>query len=476
MESGSVNQSFSTIDIPAEDPLDNSETLPKEPNENPSDENSTVPAVPPVSQSRFSFPGAEGFGRFATGGRGGRILYVTSLADRGFGTLRWALEEQTGPRFVLFAVSGILRARTQIQIRSGDITVAGQTAPGDGFVVTGARINVGANNVVLRGLKIRPGDDSAGDVGANRDGISVGVIDREVSDVMIANNSLSWSVDESFTTWYTVKNLTFSKNIVAEPLNNSIHVDEGAAQAAPHPMCILIGQDSSNISLFKNLFSDCGYRSPLARAENMEIINNFVYNYGPEATTLGGDAVSKSNVINNMYVAGTNSVNRQPVSIPTSYSVPVNYISGNISYPFRSSLSEPETNLVRGAGISGLATQPMFSESGIRKLTALNLENYMQAYVGARLLGRLDSIDQRILSEVVGRTGRLVNSPTEVGGYSYSQLQSMNDTDLDGIPDAVETQYLGRSTTFDSHLDKNNNGYPDLEDYLNSLLPSDAMI
>ncbi len=477
LQTGSISESSSSGNIPSiDDPMaaipDGTppDAMPVPP--------APSPAPAPVSTppSRISFPGAEGFGRFATGGRGGRVLYVNSLADRGSGTLRWALEEQTGPRIVLFAISGILRARTQIQIRSGDVTVAGQSAPGDGFIITGARINVAANNVVLRGLKVRPGDDPNGDAGANRDAISVGVIDREVSNVMVDSNSLSWSVDETFTTWYSVRNVSFSRNIVAEPLNNSIHIDEGATQAAPHPMCVLVGQDSSYISVFKNIFSDCGYRSPLARAENMEIINNLIYDYGPEATTLDGDAASKSNVINNIYIAGTNSVNRQPLAIPTSYGTPVNYISGNISIPFRRSLSEPETNLMRGSGATGLATQSTFSESGIRKLSALSLESYFQAHAGARYLGRLDSVDQRILSEVVGRTGRLVNSPTEVGGYNYSQLQSMNDADLDGIPDGVESQYFGSPAVFDSQSDKNNNGYPDIEDYLNSLLPSDAMI
>ena len=169
----------------------------------------------------LAFKGAKGFGAQAQGGRGGEVVKVTNLNDSGEGSLRWALEDLDQKRIVVFDVGGQIDLKDQIEI-NGNVTLAGQTAPG-GVTVTGGRLRVVDSDVIIRGMHVRPGDEAGGDDPGNRDGIAVGKRGQTVDNVMIDSNSISWSVDELASTWGAPSNVTFSNNIMAEALQNSIN-------------------------------------------------------------------------------------------------------------------------------------------------------------------------------------------------------------------------------------------------------------
>ncbi|PKQ08335.1 MAG: pectate lyase, partial [Alphaproteobacteria bacterium HGW-Alphaproteobacteria-10] len=167
-----------------------------------------------------AFPGVEGYGASATGGRGGKVLIVTNSNDSGTGSLRWALEQNSGPRTVVFAVDTV-KLKTNIDVWDGDVTIAGQTARG--VEVSGAGINIRDSNVIMRGMMIRPGDSTAGPDPDNRDAFNISANFTVIKDVVVDHNSFSWAVDEVAGIWGAVTNVSFTNNIVAQGLNNSLH-------------------------------------------------------------------------------------------------------------------------------------------------------------------------------------------------------------------------------------------------------------
>jgi hypothetical protein len=173
-----------------------------------------LPVVP-------AFPGAEGAGALTPGGRGGRVLAVTNLADDGPGSFRNAVEA-AGPRVIVFRVSGIIDLRSDIVVRNSRLTIAGQSAPGDGICLRGRSLRIeGAEDIVVRYLRIRPGAGA----GVPLDGIEV----RNSRNVIIDHCSISWTVDEALNTWHGVENLTVQWCLIAEPLHRA--VDEAADRA-----------------------------------------------------------------------------------------------------------------------------------------------------------------------------------------------------------------------------------------------------
>ncbi len=168
-------------------------------------------AAPPTTQK--AFPTAEGFGRFAQGGRGGAVLFVDNLNDAGPGSLRAAVEAK-GPRTVVFRVSGTIHLEKGLIIREPYITIAGQTAPGDGICLANYELYVAANDAIVRYLRCRPGNGRPGE----RDGITV----RKVQNVIVDHCSASWAVDEVLSTTGS-KNVTVQWCMITEALHDAGH-------------------------------------------------------------------------------------------------------------------------------------------------------------------------------------------------------------------------------------------------------------
>lgn len=243
-----------------------------------------------------AFPGAEGHGRYATGGRGGAVYYVTSLNDNinEAGTLRWALN-QSSPKTILFKVAGTIHLNSPLKINKGDVTIAGQSAPGDGICLANSPVSINANNVIVRYLRFRMGDDNL----ANADGADA-FGSRDYRDIIIDHCSISWSTDEC-ASFYGMTNFTLQWCLISESLRLSGH------SKGPHGYGGIWG--GSQASFHHNLMAHHDSRTPrfgpaesTQTSEEVDFRNNVVYNWGGNGA-YGGEAMN-INLVNNYYKPG----------------------------------------------------------------------------------------------------------------------------------------------------------------------------
>jgi len=425
------------------------------------------------SPELLAFPGAQGFGKHASGGRGGEVLYVTSLDNSGTGSLRWACEDVTGPRTVLFRLGGVIQLDNDIDIYDGDLTIAGQSAPGGGITLKGSGIAVRDNNVIIRGLRIRPGDGPGQTPGDVRRCITILNNSKTVTDVVIDHNSLTWAVDENITTWYFAENITISNNIIAECLMVSIH-PKTINNNSPHSMGSLLGPDTRNITLYRNLFAHNWRRNPRITAEQVEVINNYMYNFDSGAlittsTHVENDPTS-SHFINNYFDASRTSAGNPPIWKQKSGPL---YMDGNLSLQIRPDYNSDETKMVSDA--SEIVSEPIFSSFTDKDaiIPAGDVLNSIKDDVGARWPDR-DPVDTRIVGDAVNRRNQgrdaMKNSPEEAGGYPAARRGApLIDSDHDGIPDTYEEGYGCDPEVADSQK-PNEDGYTMLEVYLNDII------
>lgn len=400
----------------------------------------------------LAFAGAEGFGAETTGGRGGEIIRVTNLNDSGKGSLRWALEEQDGPRIVVFEVSGEIALDDAIKV-NGDVTIAGQTSP-NGVTVTGAKLRVLEDNVIIRGMQFRPGDGD-GDTPDNRDGLSIGNSNHTVKNVVIDSNSFSWSVDELVTVWYGAQNITISNNIMAEALQSSIH------SKGDHSMGLLVGDGAENVTVVGNLIAHNEFRNMTVKddSKQIEFINNVVYNYGPNGF-LGHEGTT-AHIIGNAYIKGKDSAGRAAIQLKSPESGTAYYLEDNLAE-------------VDGGATSKIKSNYVFEPSNVSVLPSSQVVDHVLANAGARY-PELNAADARVIQSVIDGTGRIIDSPDEVGGYEFGKNTSApKDSDNDGIPDAVEITMGTNANKFDAHGDADGDGISNIEDYIHGLIDGDV--
>ena len=425
------------------------------------------------STKLFAFPGAQGFGKNASGGRGGQVLYVTNLNNNGTGSLRWACEDVTGPRMVLFKTGGIIQLNDDIDIHDGNLTIAGQSAPGDGITLKGAGIAVRDNNVIIRGLRIRPGDGPGQTPADTRRCISILNNSKTVSNIVIDHNSLTWAVDENITTWYFAENITISNNIIAECLMYSIH-PKTISNNSPHSMGSLLGPDTRNITLYRNLFAHNWRRNPRITAEQVEVINNYMYNFDSGAlittSTHVTHDVTSSHFFNNYFDAQRVNTGNPPVGKQEKGPL---YINGNLSLQIRPDYNSDEMRMVSDE--SEIVSEPIFSSFTDTDviIPATDVLQSIKDDVGARWPDR-DPVDTRIVNDAVNRLNQgrdaMKNSPREAGGYpAVNRGGAPADTDNDGIPDKYEEQ-LGCDPEVADSQKPNEDGYTMLEVYLNDII------
>ena len=432
----------------------------------------TSTAMKPLPDAIPAFPGAWGGGMFATGGRAGKVIAVVNLNDDGPGSLREAVETP-GPRIVVFRVSGTIDLQSDLVVAHSNLTIAGQTAPGDGICLKRFPLKVdGANDVVVRFLRVRPGDES----GRRHDGIEV----RRAVNVMIDHCSVSWSIDEGINTWHETKNLTVQWCLIAEALDRPFDSD-------PHGYGASWGGE--DCSYHHNLFAHCAGRNPsIAGQERDRTINmdhrcSVIYNW--RHRTCDGKPM-QVNVVNNYYKEGpaTNAgVRRRIVRIDDTQSA--------YGYP---SIWFIEGNTVEGApGISadnwqgGVHFKGNASEAENRRRTPFPVwpvptQSAAEAYalvlrhVGANR-PRRDSQDTRIVREVETGTATfgngIIDTPGQVGAWpELKSVAAPPDTDRDGMPDAWETaHHLDPHNTADGPWDSDKDGYTNIEEFLNQTDP-----
>jgi hypothetical protein len=428
-----------------------------------------------------AFPGAEGFGRLARGGRGGDVYHVTNLHDAGPGSLREGIVSAKGPRTIVFAVGGEIRLKSALRIEKSFLTLAGQTAPGDGITLRDYSIQIyNASDVVVRYLRFRLGDEKPADAKGADDTLTTNDIRR----VIIDHCSLSWAIDGT----HDLRrggDFTLQWSIISEALNNSLHTKGAHAMAASY-------RDLSGpITLHHNLIATCRDRHPsLGSAKEppryvVDFRNNLIYHWTTPGTSNFCDHFI--NCINNVWRPGpTSKIEQLPIALKGSLvDLAKGYMSGNVfegrddltrdnyaaldfhrwlgpgkNYKYAGKLADWRADAPAELGAAMPVTQ-----------TAAAAAELVLARAGASL--RRDAVDVRVVSDVRNRTGKLIDSPKEVGGHPALRTgPAPADTDRDGIPDAWET---ARGLDPKSAADANRaapSGYTWLEEYLNSLVPS----
>ncbi len=427
---------------------------------------------------RLAFPGAEGYGRFARGGMGGRVIEVTNLSDDGPGSLRAAVDAE-GPRIVVFRVGGTITLKSKLVIRNPYLTVAGQTAPGGGICVRGYTFGcLGTHDVILRYVRIRVGDEAH----LTMDGTGFASTDHAIMD----HCSVSWSIDEGVSS-RGAANITFQRCIVAEALNIADHkkYQPGKGHSFAASISGYIG------SFHHNLFAHCAGRNwSLAGGLNkgggfagrLDIRNNVVFNW-EHRTTDGG--VKALNLVNNFYAPGPASrvfhLLKPDVgteSDPQQYFVSGNHMEGR---DYDADNWGPASVVVQPEMISRIRLESPFCESFVTEHSAAEAYLSVMEDVGANLPA-LDSLDARILEDVRlrraltkgGRSGipGIIDSQTDSGGWpELDQGVAPLDQDHDGLPDEWErARRLNPLDPMDAQQ-VNEDFFSELEVYLNSFAP-----
>lgn len=417
-----------------------------------------------------AFPGAEGFGKWATGGRGGRVIEVTNLNDSGPGSLREAVEAK-GPRIVVFRVSGIITLKTPLTIKNGDITIAGQTAPGDGICLRNMPLRIAAENVIIRYIRVRLGDTSGGEY----DSIDV----TGGYKVIIDHCSASWSVDETLSIG-DGNMVTVQWCMITESLRNSTH-----SKGAHGYGSLIRGSNGSYYTYHHNLYAHHSSRNPRpGNYENyqedpigmtLDFVNNVVYNWGDTCGyNADTDSVSNYNFINNYYKRGPNSKDGPIFKESCPYARA--YFSGNI---YDGKLPDDPWDLV-SIGFSSSAYESGYKMSKPFETESVIIDSAEEAYrkvletAGASI--SRDAVDKRIVEEVKNGTGKIIDSQSEVGGWpKLSSTEPPVDTDHDGMPDSWEKEKgLNPNDVSDAAADRDFDGYTNIEEYINSLVPENA--
>ncbi|WP_350274359.1 Ig-like domain-containing protein [Kribbella sp. HUAS MG21] len=412
-----------------------------------------------------AFPGAEGAGKWAKGGRGGSVYEVTTLADSGPGSLRDAVSGSD--RTVVFRVSGTIHLETGLMISGNNLTIAGQTAPGGGICVAGQGTGIkgGAHDIVIRYLRFRLGDLNAV-AGDSFETNVPGSVSPEIRNLIIDHCSFSWAVDECLSP-YGNYDVTVQWCIVSEGLALSTHPKNR------HGYGGIWGGERN--TYHHNLIAHQGGRQPrfgYTEGINLEVdhYNNVVYDHG-YTSVYGGEWANGINIMNNFYKPG-------PTTLPEVAPVVVSanrggqwHVSGNQveGHPDVTAHNRRGIRYPIGGIVELAAPQPIPGRGEVQ--AAAKAYDAVLAGAGA-ILPKRDAADARLVDEVRNGTGRLINSQKEVGGYpELVQGEAPVDSDHDGIPDWWE-QANGLDPNDPSDAQKiAPNGYTYLENYLNSLVP-----
>ncbi|MBC8095287.1 MAG: pectate lyase [Akkermansiaceae bacterium] len=399
-----------------------------------------------------AFPGAEGFGRFATGGRGGEVYHVTNLKDSGPGSLRDAVSRRN--RTVVFEVGGVIPISERLVV-APNVTIAGQTAPGGGIAVYGNGISFsGANNSITRHIRFRMG--VKGDAG--RDAISI----ANGCEMIFDHVSVSWGRDENFSISGPVTNVTIQNCIIAQGLQ-------------PHSAGGLI-QTGGGVSILRTLYIDNYTRNPKVKGVN-QYVNNVVYNWGEGGCYILGDSASDSfaNVMNNCFINGPNTGADAFIRGNTNFHL---FAAHNFHDANRNGLFDGEILAQPDYGVVGWQEQP-YDYPPLTMLSPVQAYQHVLARSGASL--SRDPVDQRLINELLslGGLGQIITNENHAPMSGPGQIiggTAPVDSDRDGMPDLWENA-LGLNPQ--DARDRNHiapGGYTQLEEYLNWLAGPHALI
>lgn len=442
-----------------------------------------------MQAQQIAFPGAEGYGKYTTGGRGGRVLTVTNLDDSGPGSFRDAVE-QTGPRIVVFAVDGTIELKSPLRVNNDSITIAGQSAPGDGICLKDYPLVVNASNVIIRYLRVRVGDRHQLD----SDGLGGGRYGQK--NVILDHLSVSWSIDECLSI-YKTENLTVQWCLVTHSLNTSVHTK------GSHGFGGIWG--GYKATFHHNLLANHASRNPRFSSVDgtkwVDYRNNVVYNWGFK-TAYGGGHHAEINMVNNYYKPGPASQHHRLLDVAEDgtgrYYVAGNVMEGDdaVTQDNRSAVRDCAGKCyIRGrksagpdSGISPDAIPELGEECASCLVDAPfpyePIEEDTPEVAYQRVLKSVgcsfsrDAYDREVLRQVkkgIGTFGidGIINSPKDVGGWpKLKTKKAPKDSDGDGMPDAWERRHglnpHDASDASEYTLDKD---YTNIEVFLNPRIP-----
>lgn len=436
-----------------------------------------------------AFPGAWGGGMYSFGGRGGKVYVVTSLDDAGTGTFREACNA-VGPRIVVFNVAGIIHLKNRVRIRAPYITIAGQTAPGDGICIRGATVCVDTHDVVIRHLRFRRGETNV----ANRDDSLGG---NPVGNIIIDHVSASWGLDENLSMYrhmYRPKGDDAELKLPTVNITIQWCISSEALDTYHHSLGSTIG--GHNSTFHHNLWACNAGRNPsIGMDGDFNFVNNVIYNWR-HRTVDGGDQKSRYNIINNYYKPGP-ATPKSPVGYrilrpdgrrgrdktsPPEWGRA--YVAGNAVAEHEKVTKD---NWAGGVQIDGnddpAVVLPRVRMDKPFPMARVPLQPASAAYdavleqVGATR-PRRDAIDRRIIDQVRDGTATyeagkgIITDRNQVGGYPGYKGEKVLDSDGDGMPDEWEKKFgLNPNDPSDAVGDCNGDGYTNIEKYINGLDP-----
>jgi hypothetical protein len=455
-----------------------------------------------------AFPGAEGGGAFTPGGRGGKIFVVTSLEDSGKGTFREACEA-VGARTIVFNVSGIIQLKNRISMRAPYVTIAGQTAPGDGICIAGETLEIDTHDVIIRHMRFRRGATEV----TRRDDALGG---NPIGNIIVDHCSVSWGLDENISLYrhqFQANDKSKLEKLPACNITIQNTISSEGLDTYNHAFGSTIG--GLNSTFMRNLWADnISRNASIGMYGDFNFVNNVIFNWWNRSLD-GGDYRSMFNIINNYFKPGPITPTDQPIRYrilkpeagymkPRTYGrayVAGNFIQGSPEVTADNwnggvqleDLPEAETK-----EYLELIKQPKaFSMPQITIMSAQEAYEFVLNNVGANLPKR-DIVDERIIKQV--RTGKIevkdglenaigaayikrrlpadsykkgiITHPDQVGGYPVYKGKAYKDSDNDGIPDAWEKKYgFNPNDASDANKDSNGDGYTNLEKYFNGIDP-----
>ena len=435
----------------------------------------TVPASPQrhATSETVAFPTAEGAGRLASGGRGGRVLRVTTLSDSGPGSLRAAVEAE-GPRTIIFDVGGTIRLEKPLVVRNGQVTIAGQTAPGGGITLRDQHFEVAADDVVVRFIRARLGDAS----GVESDAVTISRGQR----IMLDHVSASWSVDETLSAGSNyetleddLRDVTVQWSIISESLKNSAHAKGEHGYGS-----LLRGAKGARMSFHHNLWAHHAARMPrpgnyLTPQQDpvgalFDFRSNVFYNWGGSRAGYNDDRGDKAshaayNFIENYYKTGPDS--EKPIAFQERNPIARAWFEGN---SMNGCVPADQWTLVTGRTDAEYRLPAPLPLPAVTRESAATAYEKVLARAGASLVR--DPVDDRVVESVRTGSGRLIDSQNEVGGWpDLAPGRPWNDSDGDGMPDDWERSHsLDPANPADGVGDVDGDGYTNLEEWLNSLV------
>ena len=423
----------------------------------------TPPAAPGLQRSDdlLAFPGAQGWAAHTPGGRGGRVIRVTTLAAAGPGSLLEALEAQ-GPRIVVFEVGGVIDfAGQQLRIKEPYITLAGQTAPAPGVTLIRAGVDIATHDVVIQHIRVRTGTAGM----AKRTGWepdAMGTVGGAYN-VIVDHCSLTWAIDENLSSsgprfvgagpqeWrqHTSHAITFSNNIIAEGLANATHAK------GEHSKGSLIHDNVTDILIVGNLYAHNYERSPLFKGGvHGSIIGNLIYDPGQRAVHYNLIAAEwGEHPFETGQVALIGNVMRAGPSTPPDVALFMLGGSGDVQLYMKDNIAVdrigrplPQTGryTTGPAAIIQMRTPPPLPE-GVEVLPSVQVQDSVIRNAGARPWDR-DEHDWRVIADTIEGRGRVIDSELDVGGYPV-QVPSHRQFD----PSAWDIRYMTSKETATYH-------------------------